>query len=327
MTSAPSNLGISQTMPLSKITRPASAPKSNFRSFNLDYGRLLTDDYVHKKLLALKYTGKGYNFTVNAKGTLDLKLGADKKETPVTSSEVKLTTNIEGRSLETKFDSKGVIRLWGAIGSYHIVRPFFFSAKLKTNNAFNKFSGYLCAEYQGDQTNIFTRLDLKNGNVPLINEKMIFRVNQFQVGYAAKLNLQANSLSRYNFFAAYNEKDFGVVAEHVSRNKTKVEIGKLIIAATLRRGGNDYVMKTSYRPHKAEQLRLKLATVYNVNKNAVVRAKVNNNAKLTLGTRWRYNSNLSIVAGTQINLLNPSTYPTGRTVPIPLGVTVEFSHV
>jgi hypothetical protein len=327
MTSAPSTLDITSTMPIAKLAKPLAVPKPNLTKFNLDYGRLLTDDYVHKKLLTLKYTGKGYNFTLNAKGTLDLKLGADKKETPVTSSEVKLTTNIEGRSIETKFDSKGVIRLCGTIGSYNIVRPLFFTAKLKTNNSFNRLSGYLCAEYQGAQSNIWTRLDLKNGNVPLLNEKMIFRINQFQLGYAAKLNLKANTLARYNFFAAYNERDFSVVAEHVSRNQTKPEIGKLIVAATLRRGGNDFVMKTSYRPYKAEQLRLKLGTVYNINRDTVLRAKINNNAKLTLGSRMRYNSNLSIVAGTQINLLNPSTYPTGRTVPVPLGITVEFNHV
>lgn len=326
MTSAPSNLGITQLPPLAKIARPASAPKTNFTKFGLDYGRLLTDDYVHKKLLTLKYTGKGSSFTVNTKGTLDLKLGADKRETPVTSSEVKITTNIDGRSLETRFDSKGIIRLWGIIGTYNIVKPLFLTAKLKTNNAFNRLSGNICAEYQGAQTNVFTRLDLKDGNVPYLNEKLIFRSNQFQVGYAVKFNLSNNSLARYNFFAAYLERDFNLVAEHVSRNKANPELGKLIVAASLRRGGNDYVVKASYRKYKAEQLRLKLGTVHNLNKNTVLRAKIGNNAKLTLSSRFRYNSNLNIVAGTQINLLNPGTYPTGRTVPIPLGITLEFNH-
>jgi len=60
----------------------------------------------------------------------------------------------------------------------------------------------------------------------------------------------------------------------VSRNKTKVELGKLILAATYRRAGNDYIAKVSYRPHKADQVRVKVGAVANVNKNTVVRAKV-----------------------------------------------------
>jgi len=326
MATTTSNFNISQTLPISKLTRPVGAPKVRFNQFGLDYGRLLTDDYTQKKLLTVKYNGKGSSFIVNGKGTLDFKLGTDKVERPVTSSEVKIITNVEGRNVEAKFDNRGGIRVWGNFGTYTIGRPLIVTAKVKTNNAFNALSGNLAVEYQGGQTSLFARLDLKDGNVPYFSEKTILNYNQFQLGYAAKLNLQAYTVSRYNLFLAYRERDFSIVAEHSSRNKTKFELGKLILAATYRRAGNDYVLKGSYRPYKVEQYRFKVGTVANVNRDTTVRAKINNNTKLTLSTRYRYNSNLSVVAGTQVNLLNPSTLVTNKTIPIPFGITAEFNY-
>jgi len=326
MTSKPSNFDITQTLPLSKITRPVGGPKCRFNQFGLDYTRILGDDYVHRKLLTVKYTGKGNFFNVSGKGTLDFKLGADKRETPVTSSEVKLITNVEGRNVEAKFNNKGEIRLWGNFGTYTIGRPVILTSKLKTNNAFSRFSGNLCLEYQGNGTNIWTRLDLKDGQVPYLNEKMNFRFDRFQIGYAAKFNLLAYTLARYNFYLAYAERDWSINAEHVSRNKTKLELGKLILAATYRRAGNDYIAKVSYRPHKPDQVRFKVGAVANINKNAVVRAKINNNTKLTLSSKYKFNNNLTVVAGTQVNLLDPASLLTKKTVPIPFGLSVEFNY-
>lgn len=326
MTSSPSNFTVAQTLPISKLTRPVGSPKCRFNQFNLDYGRILSDDYVHKKLLTVKYAGKGNFFTVNGKGTLDFKLGADKREHPVTSSEVKLITNVEGRNVEAKFTNRGEIRLWGNFGTYTIGKPFILTTKVKTNSAFNRFSGNLSLEYQGSGLNVWTRLDLKEGQVPYLNEKMNFRFDKFQLGYAAKFNLLAYTLSRYNFFLSYNERDFGVIAEHVSRNKTKIELGKLILAATYRRADNDYIAKVSYRPHKADQVRVKVGAVANINKNTTIRAKINNDAKLSLSSKFRYNNNLTVVAGTQVNLLDPSSLLTNKTIPVPLGVSVEFTY-
>jgi hypothetical protein len=326
MTSAPSNFTISQTLPVSKITRPVGAPRNRFCGFNLDYSKILSDDYVHDKLLTVKYAGKGNLFTVSGKGTLNFKLGADKREVPVTGSEVKIVTNIEGRNLEAKFNNRGLIRVWGNLGTYSIFRPLIITSKIKTNNAFNSFSTNLGFEYQGKGVNVWTALHLKEGLVPYLDEKMIFRVDKFQVGYATKLNLTAYTLARYNLFLAYTEKDFGVVAEHVSRNKTKIELGKLLLAATYKRAGNDYIAKFSYRPHAPEPYRFKVGAVFNLDKNTAFRFKINNNTKLSLATRYRYNSNLTVVAGTQVNLLDPTSSLTKKTIPVPLGVSLEFNY-
>jgi len=307
-------------------SRPVGAPKTRFNQFGLEYGRLLSDDYVHKKFLTAKYTGKGNSFIFSGKGTLDFKLGSDKQERPVTSSEVKVVTNIEGRNIETKFDNKGGIRVWSNLGTYNIGKPFNITAKVKTNNAFNVWSGHLALDYQTKQFNLQTRFDLKNGNIPLINEKIIFNHDHFQIGAVAKLNLATYTLSRYNVHLGYTEKDFSIFAEHVSNNKTKFDIGKLLLAAIYRRAGNDFVVKASYRPHKVETLRFKVGAIANINKEAIVRAKINNNTKLTLSTKYKVNSNFTLVAGTQINLLDPSSFLTNKTIPVPVGLSFEFNY-
>jgi len=322
----PGTLPLSQTLPISKITRPVGAPKSRFNSFYLENTRVLNDDYVHKKFLTVKYTGKGQSFLLNSKGTLDFKVGADKREVPVTSSEVKFITNIEGRNLEAKFDNRGGIRLWGNFGTYSIGRPTILTAKVKTNTAFSALSGNVAFEYAGSQSNVSARFDLKNGNIPYFSNRILFNYDKLQLGYAAKLNLAAYTVARYNLFASYRERDLTILAEHSSRNKTKLEFGKLVVAAIYRRAGNDYALKTSYRPYKAEQVRVKVGVLTSLNKNTVVKAKINNNTKLTLSGKFKQSSNLSIVAGTQVNLLDPSTFFTNKTVPIPLGLSFEFAY-
>lgn len=326
MTTAPSNFTISQTLPVSKLTRPVGAPRNRFCQFNLDYTKILGDDYVHNKFLTVKYAGKGNFFSVSGKGTLDFKLGADKREQPVTSSEVKLVTNVEGRNLEAKFSNRGAIRVWGNLGTYSIVKPLIITSKIKTNNAFSSFSTNLGFEYQGSGVNVWTALHLKEGLAPYLAEKMIFRVDKFQFGYATKLNLTAYTLARYNLFLAYAERDFGVVAEHVSRNKTKIELGKLLLAATYRRAGNDYIAKFSYRPHNSEPYRFKVGGVFSLNRDTAFRFKINNNAKLSLSSKYRYNSNLTLVAGTQVNLIDPARSLTKKTIPVPLGISLEFTY-
>lgn len=326
MSLAPSNFDIKQTLPISKITKPVGPPKHRFNAFNLEYGRLLSDDYVHRKFLTLKYAGKGGAYNFSGKGTLDFKLGADKKETPVTSSEVKLLTNIEGRSVEAKFDNKGGLRLWGNFGTYTIWKPVILTAKVKTTTAFQKFSGNVSFEHQARQSNVQLRLDIKQDHTPFFNSRVVFNDGKFQFGYAAKINLLAYTLARYNLYLGYKEKDLQVFVEHTSKNKAKVELGKIMTGLIYRYGGNDYVAKVAYRPQKAEPVKFNAGTVVKANKNTTLRAKINNKARLTLSSRFRHSSNLTLVAGTQIDLLNPGSFVTNRAVPIPLGLSVELAY-
>jgi hypothetical protein len=318
---------VAQRKPVALILPPQGGPKTKFHQAGLEFSRLLTDDYVQKKFLTVKYAGKGLKFVFNAKGTVDFKLGADKREVPVTSSEVKLITNIEGRDVEAKFDSKGVIRLWSNFGVYNIGTPLNISAKLKTNNAFDRASGNVCFEYRGPRFSALTRLDVKNNGTPLLNEKVIFNQRNLQLGYVLKLNLFDFTLSRYNLWASWSERDYSIYAEHFSKNKGRFELGKVILAGIYRYRNHNFVVKGAYRPYKVgHEARVKAGVVSNIDKHTTVRAKIDNSTKFTLSTKIKLNSNFTVVGATQINLLNPGNYLTKRAIPVPLGLSLEFNY-
>jgi hypothetical protein len=306
-------------------TKVAGAPKTQFHQFGLEYGRILSDDYCHKKFLTTKYAGKGNKFIFNGKHTLEFKQNADKSESPSTSTEAKIVTNIEGKNVETKFDSKGLLRVWTNWGEYNLWKPMSIVTKVKTNNTFKKLSGWISSEYKGPHCDASVRLDVKDGLVPYLNQKTILREGKLSGGYATKLNLQNFTLRRYDAFVSYRFKDLDLYLEHVSQNKEKLTPGKLIFGSVFKKGDNAYVARASYRPAKENHLRFVLGTHAKVNDKTELRAKLDSNAKLSLATRFRYSQNLSIVAGTQVSLTNPGSFVTGRLVPIPLGLTVEFS--
>ena len=105
-------------------------------------------------------------------------------------------------------------------------------------------------------------------------------------------------------------------------------MGKLNLAATYTRAGNDYIAKISYQPHKVEQVSFKVGALANIDRNTAFRAKINNKSKLSLSLRYRLNSNLSIVAGTQANLLDPSSGSASHKVlPVPFGLNLEFNYL
>jgi hypothetical protein len=200
---------------------------------------------------------------------------------------------------------------------------------VKTTTAFDKVSGWACAEYKGPRCDASLRLDVKKGFVPYFNQKVLIRHGDLQVGYVAKLNLQNFTLRRYNAFAAYNvTKDLTFFLEHVSRNQEKLAPGRVILATLFRKNKSQYVARASYRPWRDNnQFRFVLGALTKVNNNTDLRAKVDSNAKLALSTKYRVSDNLNVVAGTSINLMNPGSYLTNRLVPIPLGLSIEFSYV
>jgi len=306
-------------------TKPVGAPKAQFHSFALEYSRILSDDYCHKKFLTTKYAGKGNKFLFNGKHVLDFKQNADKTESPTSSTEVKVVTNIEGKNVETKFDSKGLLRVWTNWGEYNLWKPMSIVSKIKTNDTFKRVSGWISSEYKGPHCDATVRVDVKDGLVPYLNQKTILREGKLTGGYVTKLNLQNFSFRRYNAFVSYGFKDLDLYLEHESQNKEKLTPGKLIFGSVFKKGGNAYVARASYRPAKENHLRFVLGTHTKINDKTELRAKLDSNAKLSLATRFRYCSNLSIVAGSQVNLTNPGAFVTGRLVPIPIGLTLEFS--
>jgi hypothetical protein len=311
------------------------APKTSLRNFGLDYGRFLSDDYLQKKFLTVKYAGKGNQFIFNGKEVFEW--SKDDKFSN-TSNEVKLVTNTHGKNIEAKFDSKGLIKLWVNLGVHNIGKPVTLFSKLKTNQSFSNFSGSLAAEYQASKVNFTARLELKKNFTPFLSEKIVFTEGKFKLGLATKLNLSALGLRRYNAFAQYSTKDLDLFFEHVSPapsavakdstdHKTNLSLGKLILASVFRWRDTQFIARASYRPHKPDdKLRFVLGHITKVNDKLELRGKVDSHGKAAFAGRQKFTNNCSFVASTQINLKEPAKYFTGKTVPIPLGLGLEFSY-
>jgi hypothetical protein len=312
------------------------APKTTLRGWGLDYGRLLADDYLQKKFLTVKYTGKGSTFNFNGKEVFEFN---KEDKFANTSNEAKLITNCHGKNWETKFDSKGLVRVWTNWGEHKIGKPVTLITKLKTNSTFSRFSGSLAAEFQASKCALTARVDVKQNYTPYLSEKIVFTDGKFKLGLFTKLNLSVFGLRRYNAFAQWSTKDLDLFLEHVSPNPNAVtatsngadvkglSLGKILLASVFRWKDTQFIARASYRSHKPDdRLRLVFGHITKVNDKLEVRGKADSHGKATFAGRYKCNSNFSFVASTQVNLKEPKKFLTGKTLPIPLGLGVEFSY-
>jgi hypothetical protein len=283
--------------------------------------------------LVVKYTGKGQTFQVATKGTLTYAQNDKKEDVLKSSSEVKVITNVEGKNVETKFDSKG-IRSWIELGTYDIWRPFNFTAKVKTNSTFDFATGWVAAEYKGKHCDAHLRTELKRGNAPHFNAKVVLTEGDWKFGVVGKVGLNGFTLRRHNFFGHYHHKDFDLYVEHVDAKSTPAvkegeakplfNLATFVAAAVYRLNKHTLVAKGSYEV-ASKNWDLTLGGITSVNDKTDLRAKVNKAADLTLATRYRHNSNVSFVLSGALNLKDPK-FPTGRAVPVPGGLTVELTY-
>jgi len=310
------------------IVKVIGSPRSKFNDFSLDYSKILSDDYVHNKFLTLKYAGKGTRFNFAGKETLEFK-EKDGKEVKAVGSEVKVVTNVNGINVETKFDSKGLVRVWTHWGRWNLGKPVDVSTKLKTDTNFSAPSGWVNVDYTTGRLSTSVRLHLKKDRTPYLAHKIQYIQGDFAGGYVAKNNLNNFGLRRYNLFGSYVHKDIGLHLEHVNTSLDAFSLGHVVFGVLYRFRGNPIVVKTTYRPEKKDHLfKVVAGTHYKVNKNTDLRVKVNSAGKLALSSKFKVHDNLSIVAATGLNLHTPGEYwNPKKTTRIPVGLSFEFSFV
>jgi len=317
------------TLPVNPpVIKVLGAPRSKFNDFSLDYGKILSDDYVHNKFLTLKYAGKGTRFNFAGKETLEFK-EKDGKEVRAIGSEVKLVTNINGVNVETKFDSKGLVRVWSHWGRWNLGKPVDVSTKLKTDTNFAAPSGWVNVDYTTGRLSTSVRLHLKKDRTPYLAHKIQYTQGDIACGYVVKNNLNNFGLRRYNLFGSYVHKDIGLHLEHVNQSTDSFALGHIIFGILYRFRGNPIVVKTTYRPdNKEKPFDLVAGTHYRLNKNTELRTKVDSSGVLALASKFKVHENLNVVASTEMNLHNPGAYwNPKKTTRIPLGLSLEFSFV
>jgi hypothetical protein len=310
----------------------SGAPKNNFRSFGHEYDNLLTDDYL-SKIFTVKYTGKGQNFNASAKESFSYKpVKGDGKDIPDTEkaafeTEVKIITNIEGRNVETKF-AKGVIRTWADFGNFNIGKDVNVTAKLKCKDNFSDWKGWVNGEYKGAHCNANIRAELKAKDKPYLNTKVIMTEKDVRGGLIAKVGFNGFEILRHNLFVNYNGvKDLGLWLGHYTLEGDKPkDIGTIIGAAVYRLNKHSVVFQGSWKK-TGNVLGATLGVKSEINSSTTVRAKVTHQGLFSLVAKKVHNKNLSILAGTELDILHPkNAYVSTRAVPVPLFVSLEFTY-
>jgi len=317
-------------------------PKEFFRQFlNLHHNRVLNEDFPHEKLLTVKYKGVANNFIVNAKGSLTFKEVAVKGSEPqkteekaATAGEVTLNTYFQGKSFATRFNSKGIMRLWTNWGNYHVGQPLEFITVLKADTAFQRVKAYVTAGYHGPNVDATTRLQVRHeNNQPRFSvaEKVTVNQGSFWAGVYGDLDLATANITQYNALVGYNvNKNLHLYAEHLTVPPKKGDahlyrLGKLALTGVYKDANYWGLGQVVYDLTK-EAATFEGGVVYTVDSNTSLRAKVSHNADLTIGARYKLNKNVSLNVGTFATLKTPEKIVNkNRTVPIPFGVQVEFS--
>jgi len=308
----------------------SGAPKSKFNSFSHEYDNLLTDDYF-KQVFSVKYTGKGKTFQLGAKETFNYELPKDSpkdaKEVQVFDREVKIITNVEGKNIETKF-GKGEIRTWADLGVFNVGKDINVTTKVKTNDTFTEWNGWVGGEYKGAHCNANVRVELKKGNKPYLNTKVVMTEKDVRVGVLAKVGLNGFDIRRHDFFVNYSGvKDLNLWLGHYTlKGDATKDIGTIVGAAVYKLNEHQIVFQGQWKkPTKAFGANFGLK--YSVNKDTTVKAKIDQAGVLDIVAKKKHCDNLTILAGTKVNVTSPAdAYKTSRAYPIPLFAGLEFTY-
>jgi len=315
-----------------RTLKRVAPPSNKFSDTDLDYSRIFEDDYVHKNHLTLNYAGKGLNFAVKSKATVDLKGASLNKVDPKTSFSTKIITQVADSALEAKFDNKGTVRLWTDLGTYDVGVPLTVTAKVKTNNTFDRLSWAAQLHSRHGDVLTWNRLHVKGTGHLFWNAKAQYVRGDILAGVITKLSTATLLLSKISAFGAYqvnanstvfaefNTKTNGIKADPTSQ--------VLTVASTVRARNNNYGVKLAYNLlNKVDPISVEVGTVAKINSETTVRAKIDNKTTLALSTKYVHNSNLTIQVGTAVTLNEPASFTTNKVVPVPLGVRLNFAYL
>lgn len=305
-------------------------PAAKFSDADLGYTGYWDDDYVHKNHVTLNYAGKGLNFVTKSKATIDFKGASAQKPDPKTSFSSKIVTQVWDSALETKIDNKGTVRLWGDLGTYDFGVPLTFTGKLKTNNTFDRLSWAAQVNGVHGDVNTYNRIHVKNSGVLCWNGKVVYQRGDVLAGIVTKLSTATWLLSKLTVFSSYRLRTNTLYAELTNKGnglRADPTAQTVTVAAATRVGSNDYAAKIAYNLlNKNDPIEASIATVAKVNSQTTVRAKLDSKTNLALSTKFVHSKNLTLQVGTAVQLNEPNTFTTNKVVPVPLGISLNFSY-
>jgi len=136
-------------------------------------------------------------------------------------------------------------------------------------------------------------------------------------------------IKRHNLFASYKvNKDLDVYLGHYTLDgDTPKDIGTIIGAAVYKINKHSVVFQGQWQK-STKALGATFGVSSRVDDKTTVKAKVNHTGLFSLLAKRVHCKNLSILAGTELNLTKPGdSYKATRTLPVPLMLSLEFTYV
>jgi len=202
-------------------------------------------------------------------------------------------------------------------------------SKFKTDTQINFWSAWVQGVLTEKDWQLTSRVEKKKNNHFNLNEKFYFHKDKIHFWAAAKVDLNAQALVRYNALFAYKEKDFDVLLQHESLNKAKIDLGKLHLSGYYRHGKYQAGLKTSFLHTETgleNQLDVTLGGIAKVDDKNVAKAKIDKDANLSLSWKHTCTKHITATVSTGINLKDTGSFVKDTIIPVPVGFQFEFTY-
>jgi len=180
----------------------------------------------------------------------------------------------------------------------------------------------------GKQWDYTGRVEKKKSGDFNVNEKVHFWQDKLHIWANVKFNINKVKLHRYNALVAYKEKDFDVVLQHESKVADELGLGAVHLGAYYRHGKYQAGLKGTFTHWETENLKKFQATVggiASIDDKNTAKAKIDQNANLSVSLKHKCSKNLTASVSTGINLKDAHSFVKETTIPVPIGVQLEFA--
>jgi len=296
---------------------------------------VLYENYWQDGFLNLKYKGKTDRFSVRAFSNLSFRTDDNNEIKPSSNSAVKILTNLpNGRAIDAKVFNSGEIRVESNLGQLNIGgKKTNVSASVKTNSELGEFKPSIALSYEGAAIDNSVRLKFgKKGccNKFVLGHRVLYTRSDWRMGFASKINLSKGQLSKYNAFVGVRKGNTEINLEHLSKSRTKISLGKLVLSTVYHCPKIDYAAKIAYRPFKEQnEFKPTFGISTEINPNVQLKARLDGGRYLALATTLKVTDRITVGLGTELELKRKNLHQwIGEgNFRIPMGINVEFNNL
>lgn len=289
-------------------------------------GTVLDDEYNTKKLFTLKTKHAldiGHPLSVQSKLILDHdgKAGGQLVKIDPTSW-IRLITSYDRLTFEA--------RLWEnkvkvAFDAGYLDKPKHWNlfGHFRSNYHFSNFRAGLGLAWFDNNGYFASKLRVCNKKEAVFEGKALLNFGKWRLLDSTSVTLGSWKFHRNNTVLGYLDKDFDVFVQHDGKSDV-LKLGKLLGSLVYRyNANNQFAAQLAYENDKAT---FQLGGLFNVNKNSVIRAKIDDKLNFSTAGKFKVRKNVSLALSTSLALSQGAkAIDLSKTIPLPLGITVDLS--